>query len=169
MGAPPAPPRGPYLALGSVGTALVRPRDAGTQRAGHALQESAAALHPVQLPLGHAALRGLCGTTPRVRRLPAAGAAARPAAPRTFGAQQVGVPVADVLPAGAPAERRGLHGTLSSPGAGSQRDIPLGAGHEAGAGGAVPGAVRVPCQAALGARLAVGAAAVQGQLGHGGG
>lgn len=46
------------------------------------------------------------------------------------------------------------------------RHLPLGVGHVAGAGVAIPGTVWVPGQAALGTGFAVGTAAVQGQLGQ---
>lgn len=46
------------------------------------------------------------------------------------------------------------------------RGSPLLRGRVAGAGFAVPGAVRVSCQAAVGTRLAIGITAVEGQLGQ---
>lgn len=44
--------------------------------------------------------------------------------------------------------------------------LPLGVGHVAGAGVAIPGTIWVPGQAAFGTGFAIGTAAMQGQLGQ---
>lgn len=49
-----------YLSLGIIPGALVCPEDVGLQGFGDALQEGGAALHPIELLLGHAAPPGVC-------------------------------------------------------------------------------------------------------------